>query len=87
MFTSQHKLSLYHGAVNPLVVTVLCNVAATAAGRYPAAYLSDKSAMAKEVTNAVMHTLFYLCHFNAPRQCIAVEHDIIPVLLKVRPSN
>lgn len=39
--------------------------------------------MTKEVQNAAMYTLFYLCRVNHPRQIIAVEHEIIPVLIKV----
>ena len=49
-----------------------------------ASQLTAKSMMAKDVQNTVMHTLFYLCRMNHIRQMIAVEHDLIPVLIKVR---
>ena len=54
-----------------------------AALRYSSAQLNEKAQMAKDVQNAAMHTLFYLLRVNHPRQIIAVEHDIIPVLIKV----
>jgi hypothetical protein len=60
-----------------------CRLVNPTVARYSSAQLAEKAQMTKEVQNAAMYTLFYLCRVNHPRQIIAVEHEIIPVLIKV----
>lgn len=55
--------------------------------RYTSQQLAEKAQMTKEVQNAAMYILFYLCRVNHPRQIIAVEHEIIPVLIKVQSCS
>ena len=62
---------------------MVCDVPPAAFVALSSREVSAKAQMAKDVVNTVMHTLFYLCRVNHPRQIIAVEHDVIPILIKV----